>query len=101
MLLIDADAQGSLTLSLGFGEPDEIELTLATIMANTINDIEMESDYAILKHEEGVELIPGNVELSGLEVSLVNTMSRELVLRSYVESIRENYDYILIDCLCG
>ena len=99
VLLMDADAQGSLTLSLGFGEPDEIELTLATIMANTINDVEMKSDYAILKHEEGVELIPGNVELSGLEVSLVNTMSRELVLRSYVESIRENYDYILIDCM--
>lgn len=68
-------------------------------MAQIINDEEVEADYGILHHEEGIELMPGNIELSGLEVSLVNAMSRELVMRSYVESIRENYDYILIDCM--
>lgn len=99
VLLIDADAQGSLTASLGFSEPDKLEITLATVMAQIINDEEIEADYGILHHEEGIELMPGNIELSGLEVSLVNTMSRELVMRSYVESIRENYDYILIDCM--
>lgn len=99
VLLIDADAQGSLTASLGFQEPDKLEITLATVMANIINDVEMKADYGVLKHEEGIELIPGNIELSGLEVSLVNTMSRELVMRSYVESIKDNYDYILIDCM--
>lgn len=80
VLLIDADAQGSLTASLGFTEPDKLEETLATVMANIINDVEMEDDYGILRHEEGIDLMPGNIELSGLEVSLVNVMSRELVI---------------------
>lgn len=99
VLLIDADAQGSLTASLGFKEPDKLEITLANVLANIINDEEMDTDYGILKHEEGIDLIPGNIELSGLEVSLVNVMSREVVLRSYVEMVKERYDYILIDCM--
>lgn len=99
VLLIDADAQGSLTASLGFREPDKLEETLATVMCSTINDEEIEPDYGILKHDEGIELMPGNIELSGLEVSLVNVMSRELVLRSYIEQIKDRYDYILIDCM--
>ncbi len=99
VLLIDADAQGSLTASLGFKEPDKLEITLANVLANIINDEEMDTDYGILKHEEGIDLMPGNIELSGLEVSLVNVMSREVVLRSYVEMVKERYDYILIDCM--
>ena len=99
VLLIDADAQGSLTASLGFTEPDKLEEILATVMANIINDVEMEDDYGILRHEEGIDLMPGNIELSGLEVSLVNVMSRELVMRSYIEQVKERYDYILIDCM--
>ena len=99
VLLIDADAQGSLTACLGFQEPDKLEITLATVMARIINDEEIKADYGVLKHEEGISFMPGNIELSGLEVSLVNTMSRELVMRSYVGSIKENYDYILIDCM--
>ena len=99
VLLIDADAQGSLTASLGFTEPDKLEETLATVMANIINDVEIKDDYGILRHEEGVDLMPGNIELSGLEVSLVNVMSRELVMRSYIEQVKERYDYILIDCM--
>ena len=99
VLLIDADAQGSLTASLGFTEPDKLEETLATVMANIINDVEMEDDYGILRHEEGIDLMPGNIELSGLEVSLVNVMSRELVMRSYIEQVKDRYDYILIDCM--
>ncbi len=99
VLLIDDDAQGSLTASLGFTEPDKLEETLATVMTNIINDEEIEPDYGILKHDEGIDLMPGNIELSGLEVSLVNVMSRELVLRSYIERVRAEYDYILIDCM--
>ena len=99
VLLIDADAQGSWTASLGFTEPDKLEETLATVMANIINDVEIKDDYGILRHEEGVDLMPGNIELSGLEVSLVNVMSRELVMRSYIEQVKERYDYILIDCM--
>lgn len=99
VLLIDADAQGSLTASLGFTEPDKLEVTLANILEKVINDEEIEPDHGILKHEEGIDLMPGNIELSGLEVSLVNIMSRELVLRSYIEQVKERYDYILIDCM--
>ena len=99
VLLIDADAQGSLTASLGIREPDRLEITLATIMGNIINDEEIRSDYGILSHDEGVDFIPGNIELSGLETSLINVMSRETVLRTYIDSQRDNYDYILIDCM--
>lgn len=99
VLLIDADAQGSLTASLGFREPDKLDITLANVMANAINEEEMKADYGILKHEEGIDLMPGNIELSGIEVSLVNVMMRETVLRSYIDNQRERYDYILIDCM--
>lgn len=99
VLLIDADAQGSLTASLGIREPDRLEITLATIMGNIINDEEIRSDCGILSHDEGVDFIPGNIELSGLETSLINVMSRETVLRTYIDLQRDNYDYILIDCM--
>ena len=99
VLLIDADAQGSLTASLGFSEPDKLEITLATVLGAVINDEEIEPDYGILSHGEGVALMPGNIELSGLEESLVNVMSRELVMRAYIEQVRDRYDYILIDCM--
>lgn len=96
VLLIDADAQGSLTASLGIREPDRLEITLATIMASIINDEEIKPEYGILRHEEGADFMPGNIELSGLETSLVNVMSRETVLRTYIEQQKDRYDYILI-----
>ena len=99
VLLIDADAQGSLTASLGYTEPDKLEKTFAEALAKIINEEEMDADYGILRHEENIDLMPGNIELSGLEVSLVNVMSRELVMRSYIELLRDRYDYILIDCM--
>lgn len=99
VLLIDADAQGSLTASLGYGEPDAMEYTLATVLGKIINDEEPEPQEGILHHAEGIDLMPGNIELSGLEVSLVNVMSREVVLREYLEQLRAGYDYILIDCM--
>lgn len=99
VLLIDADTQGSLTASLGYREPDKLDITLANVMGNIINEKEMDAAYGILRHEEGVDLMPGNIELSGVEVSLVNVMSRETVLRSYIEEQRSRYDYILIDCM--
>ena len=99
VLLIDADAQGSLTASLGIREPDRLEITLATIMASIINDEEIKPEYGILRHEEGVDFMPGNIERSGLETSLVNVMSRETILRTYIEQQKDRYDYILIDCM--
>lgn len=99
VLLIDADPQGDLTKSLGFDDPDTLSDTLSTVMTKVVNGEDIASDYAILKHEEGVDLLPSNIELSGMEMTLVNVMNREHVLEAYIEEQRENYDYIIIDCM--
>lgn len=99
VLLIDADPQGSLTISMGYEEPDEMEYSLATLMMNIVNDEKLNIEKTILHHKEGVDLIPANIELSAIEVSLVNAMSRELILRSMVDKLREFYDFIIIDCI--
>ena len=95
VLLIDADAQGNLTDSLGWNEPDKLSVSLATIMTKVIADEPNILDEGM----EGVDLVPSNIELSAMEVNLVNTMSREIVLRSYLNEVQDNYDYVLIDCM--
>ncbi len=99
VLLIDADPQGSLTASLGYSEPDDLGTTLTTIIMKIINDEEINPKEGILHHSENVDLVPANIELSGIEVSLVNVMSRETLLKQYIEVVRTEYDYILIDCM--
>ena len=99
VLLIDADPQGSLTASLGYVEPDEIGITLATIMTSVINEEEIDLTDGILHHKENVDLLPSNIELSALEVMMGNVMSRELIMKDYIEAVRNKYDYILIDCM--
>ena len=99
VLLIDADPQGSLTASLGYVEPDDIGTTLATIMMNIINDEEIEEEEGILHHKEQIDLLPANIELSALEVTMSNVMSRELIMKEYIDTMRSRYDYILIDCM--
>ena len=98
VLVIDNDPQGSLTEALGYPQPDKIEITLATIMEWVLNEEEFDLDAGILHHEEGIDLMPANIELSGVETSLIGIMSSETVRREYVEMIRDKYDYILIDC---
>jgi len=98
VLLVDVDAQGSLTASLGYQHPDQIESTLATVLGLIIMDKPVIPGAGIIHHEEGVDLMPANIELSGLEVTLVNTMSRETILRDYLSSVRDQYDVILLDC---
>ena len=91
--------QGSLTASLGYVEPDDLGTTLATIMLAVINEEEIKPEDGILHHEENVDLLPANIELSALEVTLGNVMSREMIMKDYIEMMRERYDYILIDCM--
>ncbi len=99
VLLIEADAQGSMAISLGIQEPDELDVTLVNIMEKVINDEDLEPDEGIIHHGEGIDFIPANIELAGLETALVNVMSREMVLRQYISSLKPQYDYILIDCM--
>ena len=98
VLLVDMDAQGSLTASLGYQRPDQMENTLATIWGRIILDGPVSPGEGILHQAEAVDLLPANIELSGLEVTLVNTMSRETILRDYLNSVRDQYDVILLDC---
>ena len=99
VLLIDGDPQGSLTISLGYREPDRLEVTLATLLSEVMEEKPLSVSEAIIHHDEGVDLIPANIELSALEINLVNAMSREVMLRSFVEAIKSEYDYIVIDCM--
>ena len=98
VLLVDADPQGSLTISMGWQQPDELPVTLSALMAKAMNDQCIPPDEGILHHAEGVDLIPANIELAGLEVALVNSMSREKMLKQVLDSARREYDYILLDC---
>lgn len=99
VLLVDMDPQGSLTISLGHPKADELPITVADIMAKVLREEPIAPGEGILHHPEGVDLMPANISLSGMEVSLVNVMSREQVLKEYIDSVKGNYDYVLIDCM--
>ena len=99
VLLVDTDPQASLTVSLGNPFPDELSPTLSDMMGKIITETPIAPGEGILKHPEGVDYMPANIELSGLEVSLVNAMSRETILRQYLDTVRQNYDFILLDCM--
>ena len=99
VLLIDSDPQASLSISLGQKFPDNLENSLATIMTKIITDTKLEEKEGILKHNENVDYTPANIELSAVEIAIFNVMSRETILKQYVETLKNNYDYILIDCM--
>lgn len=100
VLLVDDDPQHSLTISLGIrNADDELDITLATAMQAEIRDESVPWGEGIIHSGEGVDLLPANIELSGVEMSLFNAMSREQVLTSVLSRVKENYDYILIDCI--
>ena len=99
VLLIDADPQGSLTASLGYIEPDELKESLATVLSDVLDEEEFPADMGILHHEEGVDLLPGNIELSAMEVSMSSAISREMIIREYLDRVKAEYDYVLIDCM--
>ena len=94
VLLIDADPQGDLTTCLGWQDQDSLPTTLATVMEKVIRDEPFTTDEGILHHSEGVDLMPANIELSALEMSLVNAMSREFTLRTYVNEAKKHYDVV-------
>ena len=98
VLLIDADPQGDLTTCLGWDRQDELEKSLANVLEKVIKDIPLEENEAILHHKEGVDLVPSNIDLEAIELGLVNIMSREYILKTYIEHVKDKYDYVIIDC---
>jgi len=99
VLLIDADAQANLTMALGYSKPDDIPVTLSTVMQDIMDDKPFDVQGAILHHNEGVDLLPSNIELSGLEVRLINAISRESILKTCISEVKKNYDFVLVDCM--
>ncbi|MGN0707773.1 MAG: ParA family protein [Faecalibacterium sp.] len=99
VLLVDTDPQGSLTISMGWQQPDELPTTLSTLMQKAMNDQPIQPGEGILHHAEGIDLIPANIELAGLEVALVNSMNREKMLKQVLDGAKREYDYILLDCM--
>ena len=99
VLLVDTDPQGSLTISLGYPRPDELEVTLFDLLNKTINEDSVTAGEGILHQAEGIDLIPANISLAGLEVALVNTMNRERILKQFLEPVKAKYDYVLLDCM--
>ena len=99
MLLVDMDPQASLTISLGHPRPDELPVTISDMMQKVIMDEEIQPREGILTHPEGVDLMRASISLSGLEVSLVNAMSRESILKQYLEPLKKEYDFIILDCM--
>ena len=96
VLLIDTDPQGDLTTCMGFNNYNGA--TVATLMEHTINDVSLNENY-ILHHKENIDLIPSNLDLSVLEMSLISAISREFILKNSILDLKKDYDYILIDCM--
>ena len=98
VLLIDMDPQGSLTEALGYQEPDRLEITMAQVMNWVFNEHDFDIKEGILHHEEGVDLMPSNIELSGVETSIVGRIGAESILKDYIELLEDRYEYIVVDC---
>ena len=96
--MLDADPQGDLTKMLGQRKPHDLPLTLANVMSDVVAGTMACDHPEIMRHHEGFDFVPGNRSLSAVETSLVNVMSRETVLRQYVDSMKRDYDYVLLDC---
>ena len=99
VLLVDCDPQASLTICLEYPRPDELSVTLTELLTAAINEQTVDLTKGILHQKEGVDLIPSNIALAGLEVALVNTMNRERMLKQFLEPIKGAYDYVLLDCM--
>ena len=99
VLLVDTDPQASLTVALGYPRPDDLPFTLSDAMEKIMTEQPIAPGEGLLHHPEGVDLIPANIMLSGLEVSLVNAMNREKILKQYLDTVRREYDFILLDCM--
>lgn len=98
VLLIDLDPQASLTICMGY-EPNSFKETIVNILQKVANDEDVPDEYSIIHCKDNIDLIPSNIELSAVETSMASVMSREMILKYYIDTIKDRYDYILLDCL--
>ncbi|MDR1208798.1 MAG: ParA family protein [Clostridiales bacterium] len=105
VIIVDVDPQANATMALGYPQPDELPVTLPHIMAEIINSggrldkCELLEKREYILHAQGMDFIPSSIELSSIENILINTMSRENVLKKLIGYIRDDYDYIILDCM--
>jgi chromosome partitioning protein len=99
VLLIDFDVQANLTQSMGCQMPDELPFTVSDVMRKIIEDESFDPMSGIIDKGGGLSLLPSNIQLSGIENSLVHVMNRERILKTYIDKVRSSYDTILIDCM--
>lgn len=99
VLLVDADAQANVTMSLGYYRPEDIPVTLPNIVQDILDKTPFDAESCILHNDEGVDLLPSTIELCGYEAEIIKAKNRERVLKTYIDKVRKNYDYVLIDCM--
>ena len=93
VLLVDLDPQGNATTGLGFSKG-----SLKKSIYNVIIEDEAVKDNVLSTELEGLFILPANIDLAGAEVDLVYKKNRDKVLRAALEAIKNQFDYILIDC---
>lgn len=98
VLLVDDDPQGDLTKSLGWRDPDSLETTLATHLSAAIEGSDDDPAAGMLRHREGVDLMPSNIELAAMEMAVFMAMSRERMMGAWLSPIKADYDYVIVDC---
>ena len=99
VLLVDADAQANLTMALGYSKTDNLPITLSDLMQNVINGKSVDAPTAVLRTDEGVDLLPSCVELAGIETTLIDAKNRDSVLKTCISEVKKKYDYVLLDCM--
>ena len=99
VLIVDCDPQSDATTCLGWPNQDSLPVTLSTMMEKVISDEPILPQEGILHHDEGVDLIPSSIELSAMEMTLVNAMSREFTLRTYLKEVKKDYEYCILDTM--
>ncbi|MBR3459534.1 MAG: ParA family protein [Clostridia bacterium] len=99
VLLVDLDPQASLTVALGYPQPDKLDVTVVDIIRHIIEESQISPNKGIIHHSEGIDLLPASIDLAAMELALINVMSRETILKQYLETIQNAYDYVLIDCM--
>lgn len=99
VLIVDADPQSDVSASFGYRDCDDSDQTLTALMEISLRDQNIPEDCFIRHQQEGIDIICSNIELAGIEVQLVNAMSREFILKQIINTVKNQYDYILIDCM--